>query len=86
LGKRGNKPSLLKVSVDSLKSKVSIHRNCTKLRGKDVTESLSKVFITPDMTPKERKCNKSLRNQLGDLDKNGRNYRIKNGQTVQRNN
>lgn len=86
LGKRGDKPRLLKVSVDSLKSKASILRNCTKLRGKDVPGRWSKVFITPDMTPKEREQNKSLRNQLADLNKNGREYRIKNGQIVRRSN
>ena len=86
LGKRGDKPCLLKISVDSLKSKASILRNCTKLRGKDVPKHLSKVFITPDMTPKERECNKSLRNQLADLNKNGKNYRIKNGKIVRKNN
>ena len=54
--------------------------------GKDVPKHLSKVFITPDMTPKERECNKSLRNQLADLNKNGKNYRIKNGKIVRKNN
>ena len=38
------------------------------------------------MTPKERECNKSLRNQLADLNKNGKNYRIKNGKIVRKNN
>ena len=60
LGKRGDKPRLLKVSVDSERSKASIRHNCTRLRGKDVLVSLSKVFITPDMTSKEREYNKSL--------------------------
>ena len=57
LGTRSDKPRLLKVSVYSELSKASILRNCTKLRGKDVPQSLSKVFITPDMTIKERESN-----------------------------
>ena len=77
LGKRGDKPRFLKVSVDSERSKASILHNCTRLRGKDVPVSLSKVFITPDMTPKEREYNKSLRDQLTELNKDGRSYKIK---------
>jgi len=73
LGKRSDKPHLLKVSVDSLKSKALILQNCTKLRGQDVPECFSKVFITPDLTLKEREHNKNLRNGLADLNKNVQN-------------
>jgi len=72
LGKRSDRPRLLKVSVDSESSKASILRNCTKLRGKDVPQSLSKVFITPDMTIKERESNRALRSQLAELNKDGK--------------
>ena len=54
LGKKSNKPCLLKISVDSEQSKAAVLQNCTKLRGKEVPQHLTKVFITPDMTPKER--------------------------------
>ena len=86
LGKRSDKSRLLKVTVDSEHSKAIILRNCTKLRGKDVPQSLSKVFITPDMTIKERENNKALRSQLAEMNKDGRKYRIKNGKIVQRGN
>jgi len=67
----------MKVTVDSEQSKASIIRNCTKLRGSGVPQSLAKVFITPDLTPKEREHNKSLRSQLAELNKNGKKYKIK---------
>ena len=57
LGKRNNKPRLLKISVDSQQSKAAVLQNCTKLRGKEVPQYLAKVFITPDVTPKERESN-----------------------------
>jgi len=34
-------------------------------------------LITPDLTPKEREHNKSLRSQLAELTKNGKKYKIK---------
>jgi len=84
LGKRSNKPRLLKISsVDSVLSKASILCNCTKLRGKDVPQYLSKVFITPDMANKDRESNKVLRNQLAELNKDGKKNKIKNGKIVQ---
>ena len=52
----------MKISVDSMLSKAGILHNCTKLRGKNVPQNLSKVFITPDMTIKERESNIVLRN------------------------
>jgi len=71
LGKKSDKPRLLKISMDS--------QNYTKLWGKEVLRHLSKVFITPDMTIKERENNKALRAELAELNKGGKNYRIKNG-------
>lgn len=86
LGKKGDKPRLLKITMDSEQSKASVLRNCTKLRGSGVPQSLAKVFITPDMTPKEREHNKSLRAQLAEMNKNGKSFRIKNGKIVRKNN
>ena len=68
---------MLKVTVDSEQSKAMVLRNCTKLRGKEIPQNLTKVFITPDMTPKEREKNKALRAQLAELNKDGKNYKIK---------
>ena len=70
LSKRNNKPHLL--NFDSEHSKAAILCNSTKLRGKDVPQCLSKVFITPDMTIKERGKNKHLRAELAELNKDTR--------------
>jgi len=69
--KMGDKPCLIKITVDSEESKVSILRNCNKLRDNNIPQNLAEVFITPDLTPKERQHNKSLRNELAELNKDG---------------
>ena len=62
LGKREEgKTRLLKVGVDSVKSKRNLLQNARKLRR---TEAWKKVFITPDHTPKERQVNRELREEL----------------------
>ena len=62
LGKRvEGKSRLLKVEVDSVKSKRNLLQNAKKLRR---TETWKKVFITPDHTPKERQINKDLREEI----------------------
>ena len=87
LGKKINttdKVRLLKITVESEKEKASILRNAFKLRNRELPEHLGKIFITPDMTPKEREENKLLRAKLAEANKSGNNYKIKNGQIVRR--
>ena len=84
IGKKGDKIRLLKISVETEKEKASILRNAVKLRGDNLLEYQRKIFITPDMTPKERDENKALRAKLSEMNKNGNNYKIKNGKVVQR--
>ena len=62
--------------------KAKILKNCTKLRKKSTPPEYQNVFITPDMTPKEQKRSKQLRNQLEEHNKEGRIYQIKNGPIV----
>ena len=45
---------------------------------------IMKVFITPDLTPKEQEQSKELRKQLAELNSSGKKYRIKNGAIVRR--
>jgi len=85
LGKRGDKPRLLKVSVASESDKASIMRNCTKLRNTNLPTAIQKVFITPDLTPKEQEVNRKLQAELKELNKHGNRFRIKNWKIVQRN-
>jgi len=67
LGKKGNRPR-------SLLTQTMILHNCNaKLRGKEIPQNLAKMFITPDMTPKERENNKA---KLAELNKNGKSYKI----------
>ena len=84
LGKKSNKPRLLKVSVDTLEAKIFILRNSTNIRKVDPSSPFTKVYITPDLTPAEREANNQLCLKLKDLNKGGNHYRIKNGRIVQR--
>ena len=84
LGKRGNKTRLLRVTVNSDKEKAAILRSCTRLRGESVPSNFRKIYITPDLTPKQQEENKLLRTKLADMNKDGNFYRIKNGLIVRR--
>ena len=80
----GAKPRLLKISLGTELEKAIILHNCTKLRDPKLSPVLHKVFITPDLTPKERESNKNLRAQLKEMNKGSRQFQIKNGQIVER--
>jgi len=58
--KRGDKLKLLKVSVAFESDKVSIIRNCTKLCNTNFLTAIQKVFITPDLVPKEQETSPAL--------------------------
>ena len=61
-------------------------RNCTKLRNENNQNKIRKVFITPDITPKEREKDKALQAELSKRNTASGNsrYMIKNGRIVQR--
>jgi len=61
LGKKSDKPRLLKISVDSVESKAFILRNCTNLRKTEPSNRFNKIYITPDLTPAEREANRQVR-------------------------
>lgn len=92
LGKRGNKKGengedkvrLLKVTVETEKEKGNILRNAVKLRNDRLPDYQRKIFITPDLTLKEREENKALRAKLSELNKSENIYKIKNGRIVRR--
>ena len=52
IGKKGNKPRLLKVGVSNLQDKISILR---RLRSDSNPGNIRSVFITADYTPLEKK-------------------------------
>ena len=84
LGQRKEKPRLLKVSVSSKQEKAMILRNCIKLRNSDNPAIISKIFITPDLTPIEQAANKKLRDELKEKNRDGNFFRIRNGQIIRR--
>ena len=62
LGKKiPGKHRLTKVTLDSVKAKRDVLANAKKLHD---SESWKRVFITPDLSPKERQKNKDLREEL----------------------
>jgi len=56
-----NKPRLLRIEIKDLAAKREILRNATKLRA---SAKWSNVYVSPDLTPKEREQNKKLCEEL----------------------
>ena len=77
LGKRSDKPRLLKVALNSTQNKAMILKNKLKLRSSNNPSPVRNVFITPDYTPLEQKKNKALHQQLADMNKIENAYTIK---------
>ena len=57
-------------------------RRSLQLRAEPNPEYVRKLFITPDFTPLEQRKNKALRQQLTEMNKEEKIYRIKNGEIV----
>ena len=55
LGKRSDKPRLLKITLNSAQEKSLILKNKLKLRSSGNPDHIRKLFITPDLTPGEQK-------------------------------
>ena len=79
-----DKPRLFKISVSSENDKAKILHTCTKLSQRENPQEIQKLFITPDLIPREQETNKKLRAELKELNKEGNLYRIKNGKIIQR--
>lgn len=84
LGKKGDKPRLLKVSMASTDQKSVILRNKAKLKKDGNPEHIKTIYISPDYTPLEQKRRKSLRDQLKKMNNVANLYVIKNGSIVRR--
>ena len=84
LGKKSNRPRLLKVTLNNLEEKATILQNKSKLRSVSHPEDVQNVFITPDFTSVEQKKNKALWEQLFNMNKAENIYVIQNGRIVQR--
>ena len=84
LGKKSDRPRLLKISVATIQEKSTILRNCYKLRNNSNPESVKTIFATSDLTPLEQKKDKVLRQKLAKMNKDDKVYKIKNGVIVRR--
>jgi len=60
IGQHKEKPRLLKISVSTESEKAAILQNCIKLRSSSNPPDMQKIYITPDLTPKEQELNKKL--------------------------
>ena len=76
IGKKGqsDKPRLLKVTLTTVKDKVIILRNKSLLRREGVPEFARNIYITRELTPTEQENNKKLRQELNELNKDGKKY------------
>ena len=63
------KPRLLLITLEDISIKRSILKQATKLRN---SSKWNEVFISPDLTPKERQTNKKLREELRNRKQAGR--------------
>ena len=85
LGKKtedsSTKPRLLRVTLENVEVKKQILMKAKHLRD-SVDGNLSKVFISPDLTPKEREANRKLREELKARRDQGENVVIRNGKIV----
>ena len=88
LGKRSDtqsdRPSFLKITLDSERDRAMILKRCAKLRDSKNPANIRKVYFTPDLTPRELEINKKLRVNLKEKNKDKNLYRIKNGKIVLR--
>ena len=84
IGKKTNRPRLIKVTLSSREEKISILRSRRNLRNKDHPTHVNKVFITPDLTPLQQRTNKHLRIELAELSKSNKCYIIKQGKIIRR--
>ena len=75
LGKKSDKPHL-RITVATEQDKANILHNCVKIHSVKEPTYLGKVFITPDLTMKEREENKTLRKRLSEM-KESNKYQIK---------
>ena len=79
-------PRLIKITVGSEQEKALLLRNSTKLHNKNKPEDVRKIYVTPDLTPREQQHNKALKAELAEKNKDGNKYRIKNSKIVLRGN
>ena len=71
----GSRPRLFKVTVASEHEKLCCFE--TALLSFVIRTKLRKIYVTPDLIPKEQKQSKALRSQLAEMNKDGKKFWIK---------
>ena len=84
MGKRDDKPRLLKVSLGSADQKSSLLRNKVILKKDSNPEHIKNIYISPDYTPLEQKKRKALCEQLKKMINVSNLYVIRNGSIVRK--
>ena len=83
-GGKKNKPRLLKVTISNTHVQKQVLKQAKNLKSCG-SETMSKVFITPDLTLQEREENRKLRDELkARRDKGETDLVIRNGKIVQK--
>ena len=67
IGKKTDRPRLIKVILSSKEEKINILCSRRNLRNKVYPTHINKVFITPDLTPLQQRRNKQLCTELAEL-------------------
>ena len=79
-----NKPRLLRIELSTLSQKRIILASATKLRQLNEEDPFARVYIRPDLTPKQQEASKNLYRELvaqREEDPDSR-YKIKKGQII----
>ena len=67
IGKKTDRPRLVKVVLSSKEEEINILRSQCNLRNKDYLTHINKVFIAPHLTPLQQRRNKQLHTELAEL-------------------
>ena len=81
IGRQDRLPRPLLVTLPNMTAKRQILSNASNLRNYRTADQ-NKVFISPDLTPKQREANKALRDQLKEMRNLGQSVKIYKGQIV----
>jgi len=59
-----------------MKKKAAIPQNTIKIRTTPTLDQLKRMFITPDLTPREQEANKTLHSKLAHREQSGNQHNI----------
>ena len=74
LGKKSDKPHLLKITLGDIQEKIAILKSKSKLRSSQNPQHIRDVFVMPNFTRLEQKKNIELCEELADMNKSENIY------------